>query len=321
MYFHKDLYSTIPSTFVQQQKILSNSSDFTPSSPVCHFSMNTKIFFCLVNVFACTLSILANVLFCCAVYRRPKLQKLSFVLLVSLSITDIIISLSVPFFLFTYTAFFPDWPLGHIGTDSFNSMWSFAIVAPFITVTAIAVERYFSINRRELYQKYWTKYTMGFIVLFIWLYSLLWVYGIASCFKHQAEIVERYHWNIHHGLYYTFIGINVGIPLFLIPFLYHLVRRHIKFLRGSSSNNPIEESDKAFTDSMMYVVVTLFIMWIPVLIVELFYTEFNDQCVVKIIDLINTFLSINCFLNPILYSYGNREVRKGLLFSNSSNSD
>ena len=306
----------------QQQQLWSNATNSSTSPPEseCHFPIRIKIFFCLVNVFVFILSIVTNFLFCRAYFKRPKLRQSSpMVLLVNLSIIDMFISLCIPFFLFTYTAFFPNWPLGLIGTDLFNAIWSFAVVAPFTTVTAIALERYCFIKRREFHKSHCTPRKMKYLVLIIWIYSMGWVAGIASSFTH-VENVDRYHWNTNHILYYIFFSINVLVPLVIIPILYCRSLRHIKWMRECTfsleldettsllDNREMEDREKAFTNSMIKVVFTLFIIWVPIFIVEFFYTEFNDECVVKIIDLINTFLSINCFLNPIIYSYGNQEV-------------
>ena len=85
------------------------------------------------------------------------------------STTMIFIGLFVPFAIPLY----PDHPKGLIGSiDVFNAMNSFELSAPFTNVTAITVERYFAISRREFHKEHCTPVKMGFIVLFIWLYLL-----------------------------------------------------------------------------------------------------------------------------------------------------
>ena len=71
-------------------------------------------------------------------------------------------------------------------------------------------------------------------------------------------------------------------------------------------------SDKMFSKSMFHVIIAFFFVWIPIMIVDCLYTALNDKCNMKKVDLINTFLPLNCFLNPIFYLHGNREVAEYL---------
>ena len=73
--------------------------------------------------------IFTNILFCLAVYKRPRLHNSSMILTVNLAITIILASLFIPF---TFPFF--DQPAALIGMrDIFNVIWSFAVVAPFST--------------------------------------------------------------------------------------------------------------------------------------------------------------------------------------------
>ena len=150
--------TTSASTFVQQE-ILSNATN-SSVLPECFFQSTLKspiLNFCAVAI-ASTLTITANVLFCFAVYKKPRLHNPSMILSVNFYITWIITSLINPFIMIS-----PDWPTGLIGKidiDAFNALWSFAIVAPFATLTAMAFERYFVTNRRSFYKMIRTLFTM-----------------------------------------------------------------------------------------------------------------------------------------------------------------
>ena len=323
MYFYNrsDIISfstpSLSATFVKQQNnhqiIWTNSTTNSTTNVIQEcYSLDAvaSVLLCLFNVLICMLSILTNVLFCLAVYNRPRLRNLSMVSLVSLSITGIVISLLALFVLSL-----PGRPLGLINTpNASNAIWSFAVVAPFTTITVIAFERYLVTNRREFYKKHYTPFNMGLTVLFIWMYSLIWVAVMASCLKH-AKKVETYDWSMHHYLEFAFVGLNVGGPLVITSTLYYLIRRRVKWARkcvqstrettSLVNDNEMVEREIAFTNSTINVVIILFTLWIVILI----YAAFNHKCLIKIIYLVNTVLPLNCFLNPILYSYGNREVR------------
>ena len=139
MYFYNrsDIISfstpSLSATFVKQQNnhqiIWTNSTTNSTTNVIQEcYSLDAvaSVLLCLFNVLICMLSILTNVLFCLAVYNRPRLRNLSMVSLVSLSITGIVISLLALFVLS-----FPGRPLGLIDTpNASNAIWSFAVVAP-----------------------------------------------------------------------------------------------------------------------------------------------------------------------------------------------
>ena len=313
------------------EPISNGSSNHTQPSIFfgCEFSIELKVFFCLTYLVICIISIMVNLIFCHAVYSRVKLHKLSMVLLVNLSVSDIIISMSVPFIEYLFTLTFPGWSLNSFTVDLYNLMWIFSVVSPFTTVTAIAVERYIAINRHSFYERVYTPATVGCTVLVIWTYSLTWIAAIGFSLKplHQVDI---YVWNVNHNLYYTFIGINVGAPMFIIPTLYYLIWRHVKrssdhFNSSSpSTSSPSEttgllasgamqERELKLTRAMAKIIVSMYIIWIPILVVEVVYTKYYSQCIVKKIDLVSVVLtSSSGMLNPILYSYKNEEIKKYL---------
>jgi len=112
----------------------------------CSFSETFKITLSILLPITSILSFSVNIFFCCVVYVNKKLHVKSSILLVSLSVTDIVISLTAPIFEFIYVYWNPKWPIGSLGTNVQNSFWMFSLVAPFVTVTAITVDRYLAIT-------------------------------------------------------------------------------------------------------------------------------------------------------------------------------
>ena len=291
------------------------SPDLTLS---CQFSREFKTVFCYLLLSVGIISILENLMFCHAVYSRRGLHKLSMALIVSLSISDIIISIFIPSIEFVFTLTFPNWPLKSFGTNIYNSMWAFSIVSPFCTLTAITFERYIAITQKKLYDKMYTPCTIGCTIGLIWIYSCAWIIITAYTLKpiHKSR---RYRWNVNHELYYIFIGLHVLIPMCIIPVLYSLIIRHVKRSRKDLASlttsfiHNAKSSEINLTKTMARVVVALFGIWLPVLIVEFVYTKLYSDCIIKKLDLVSVVLaSSSCVLNPILYSYKNTEIRKYL---------
>ena len=313
--FPTTIISSTSATLIVQQQQISNSTNFPISSCL---SLETSpaedvflILFCLFNVLICITVISTNILFCLAVYKRPKLHNLSMVLPVSLSIIGIIISL-FPIFVVIPLFYQPFGLFGLNGTVyTFNAIWSFAIVAPFTTITAIAFERYLVSNRREFHKKHYTKYTIGFVILIIWLYSLIWVAGIVIQLK---ENVERYNWT-EHVVFHIFFGIHTVVPLFIICVLSHLVQKRVKWMRECArslegENTPSDDEikkEKMFTNAMFVLGFTLFIFWIFILGVTALFQRF--KCNLAMIALITTILPFNSNSPIILFLLRNQEVR------------
>ena len=295
----------------------------------CQFSTELKVFFCVLYLVICIVSIIVNLIFCHAVYSRPRLHKLSMVLLVNLSISDITINVLIPFMKYVFTLTFPYYPLKSFGADLYNAMWIFSVVSPFATVTAITIERYIAINRNAFYERFYTPATLGCTVLAIWTYSLTWI--AATAFNMEPlRYMDKYDWNVKPNFYYVFIGVNVGVQMFIIPAFYYRIWKHV--MRSREQFNPsspsssgsdetksllgfnfMQERELKLTRAMAKIIVTMYIVWMPVFVVEVIYAKFYSKCVVKKIDLISVvFTSSSGVLNPIIYSYKNAEIKKYL---------
>ena len=143
-------------------------------------------------------------------------------------------------------------------------------------------------------------------------------------------IRDRYDWNVKPNFYYVFIGVNVGVPMFIIPAFYYRIWKHV--MRSREQFNPsspsssgsdesksllgfnfMQERELKLTRAMAKIIVTMYIVWMPVFVVEVIYAKFYSKCVVKKIDLISVVLtSSSGVLNPIIYSYKNAEIKKYL---------
>ena len=279
--------TTVSTNFVQ----LSNATNFCALFSIQHLEAIS-----ITNVVASILTILTNVLYCYRIYKKPRQHKYSIILTVNCHITLILIGL------FSLFIFFPfDHPKGVIGSmDVFNAIWSFSFAALLTTITAVFVERYFAINRREYYKKHSTPVKMGFIVLFIWLYLLIWVVVMVYFFKH-VENIKVNEWNIQHVLYIIFISIHVCALNFSTPLLY-LIRRHVKGLRERSPiNDEMEIRDKQFIAGITINIFAsgTWILWILIL-------PFTIDCTSKDSVVIYYTLPLACFMytiglkNPIL---------------------
>lgn len=286
-----------------------------PTELNCQFSLWTKFLFCIMLMSTGICGIVENLFFCVVVSHNKKLHKKSMILLVSLSISDILVSLCVPMIEFFFVLYYPRWPLGNIATYVYNGVWMFSIVSPFMTITAISVERYLAITKRNLYVEFSSLYSIGTVVFLLWIYSLSWVAILVTNFNAIA-LSHRYIWNVPHKMYYAFLWIHVVVPMVTVPSFNYLIVRHVKLSRKEiqSPNSTIHQnysSDVRLAGTVIYVVVFLYVVWTPVLILETVYTDLYDICTVKKLDILSVwFASCNCCINPVIYSRRNPEIRK-----------
>ena len=78
----------------------------------CEYSVELKSALCTLLSLTSLLSLVENSLFCAIVRYNKKLHKRSQVLIVSLSVTDIIITLLLPPFEFGHILLYPRFPFG-----------------------------------------------------------------------------------------------------------------------------------------------------------------------------------------------------------------
>ena len=153
-------FSTIATTFVQQQQLLTNATNSSTSSEC----PSTYVHVLTFAIYGILIIVPLNGYFCYTVYKRPRLHNLSMVLSVKFSITAIII------FLFKPIAIYFEFEFIYL-----NAMETFSIVDILTTLTAISIERYLATNRPKFYKKHRTPVKMGFVVSIILIYSSIWL--------------------------------------------------------------------------------------------------------------------------------------------------
>ena len=287
----------------------SRSNVTAPDSEACEFSIYFKVTLCTLLMVTGLFSFLENIALCTVFYMNRNLHVKSSILIISLSSTDIITACTLSSIEFVYILTHPKWPLGSLGTDIQNSFWLFSLAMPFITVTAITVDRYLAITKSFQYNRFVTVEKIVIVVVFMYTYSLLWVVCMVLNFLPAPE--DAYIWNVPATQYYIFLGIHIIIPLIVIPILYRKITSAVKLSRQETGKTRIQSREIRLAKRVAVVIIFLFIVWAPVVVLEIFYNLDFSNCIVEQAGAVSVWITCaNGALNPIVYSQGNAEVKK-----------
>ena len=287
----------------------SRSNVTAPDNEACEFRIYFKVTLCTLLMVTGLFSFLENIALCAVFYMNRNLHVKSSILIISLSSTDIITACTLSSIEFVYILAHPKWPLGSLGTDVQNSFWLFSLVMPFITVTAITVDRYLAITKSFQYNHFVTVEKIVIVVVFMYTYSLLWVVCMVLNFLPAPE--DAYIWNVPATQYYIFLGIHIIIPLIVIPILYRKITSAVKLSRQETGKTRIQSREIRLAKRVAVVIIFLFIVWAPVVILEIFYNLDFSNCTVEQAGAVSVWITCaNGALNLIVYSRGNAEVKK-----------
>ena len=115
-----------------------------------------------------------------------------------------------------------------------------------------------------------TLHSLSLVLLFVYgstpWYGLCWYIHLKP-----SRDIDRYLSNVDQSLYYTLIGINVGIPMFIIPALYYSICRYVKrshkcfFSTASSTTslicNVMREREIKLTQTALIAIAVLYAVW------------------------------------------------------------
>lgn len=288
----------------------------------------------------CTMTFLGNACIILTVATYRSLHSVTYFLLVSLALADILVSMfSMPFRIHQ-TLRNGQWCL-NLSTCAFW-IWtdSFACCASITNLAAVGVERFLAIKAPLRYRSLMDQKTGLKLMGFIWLYALIW----ASLGNFNWSNPHLDVFNTNHGcgkydpLYYTVVAtLAFFLPLAVVIVAYTYLTRVALFharallnlvspeysrMRGGSS----VQSDRTLrlireikaTKMMAVVVGAFFICWFPFFVVLLknlwspstvhpVLAEFTRVLVVVI------FPNLNSALNPLIYMTFTRELRKAFV--------
>ena len=268
---------------------------------------NTVISICAVNAPFSLTNFLANAVVLSAFYKTSNLHSPTNILLACLTVSDLAVGLVVqPLFMLYHVARLPD---SQVDFDviskvfSISSYWlcgvSFAIFA------AVGVDRLLALELHLRYSELVTNSRTGYIVFLIWV-----VCGLLSGTRQLDD-----------KLFFSLLALLIMTCLFGTFFvyfrIYRIVHRHRAQIhaqevscRGIANLASVERLKKSAV-SIFYVYCLFLLCYVPYLsaVISLFV---KGKRLPVVFNATVTIVYINSTLNPLLYCWRIREIRKAV---------
>ena len=260
-----------------------------------------------VNVPFSIIATLTNALVIISIWRSRSLRTPANMLLIGLAMSDLGVGLFVqPFFItqLILNATQGTTNITCISTAALRITGTFLSVVSFKTVTAISLERYLSLRLHLRYEDVVTMKRVRRILAVVWLWSgisaIVWVVFIPS---------------------YVSFNFAIGIALYLVIStvayvkIYRIARSHQKQIKShqvaADPNNLRRRTKSAYNMFVVYcVLVCCYLPWAICLAVGKITGHKTWNWIA--INFTLTIVNINSSINPLMYCYRMREIRKAM---------
>ena len=283
---------------------------------VCVFPIGYKVVISSLLGLTAFFSPLLNSLVCFTICRNRDLRSTGNILIANLATADAVIGLLLAPLEVVYVVCFPSWPIGRVGTYVLNSIFLFSLVVPFVIVTVITIERYIVIKSNSVASSpsVVSTRTLCLMTLGMWGYSLAAVALMTGYFIKPKS--EEYTWNVKPSFYYPFLAIHIVIPFCIVCLAYSRIFKITKDSRSGSlesslaSRSLIQQRELKLAKTLGIVIGLLFLVWLPVLIIECFYATESTSCVTEAAGPVSVWLTVSSGVaNPLVYFYRNPNLR------------
>ena len=265
----------------------------------------------IINSVSCPFTVLFNVLVIMAVKRRPRLQSNSNILLACLAATDALTGLAVqPSFILYKTFQLLDISYMEAFRRIHNSILCTAVISSALHLMLVTFERLIAIKFTVHYPYVITIRNIKVAVIMFWIVAF--VLGLLRLIEKKLVVVH-----IMVGL------IVISCVIFIASsyaILYHETRRHQNKIK--TQQLPQEEVERFAKESKalkttVFVVGAVMFCLLPAGIFLVFqvsglYAKLPGSMVVFILW-VSTFAMLNALLNPLIYCWRQKEMRKFVL--------
>ena len=270
----------------------------------------TNVFFILINIISCLVTLVANTLFLVVYFRTRALRNPHYFFLMLLAITDISVGLiSQP--LFIARKFMEIYTVHDcvLWTAMRASVYYFSGIS-FLTITLVSIERWFAVCRPIKHRRDVTPKRMAVVAFIVW---LIWF-----IFPVVRFAVPKF---------YRAFGMLVGgiiVAIFLINTrLYVKIQRSVREGKLRFAGKEEQKSSKEqvnfkkegrMAKTVAVLLVVMVLAYLPTAI-GLTYKALrgvNTLYLFVFLPLADTLVLINSSFNPLFYCYRNRNIRMAI---------
>lgn len=254
---------------------------------------------CILNVPLMLACVTGNSLTLSAILRTPSLRSPSNIFMCSLAISDLLVGIIVQPVYIAYELK-QEPPL----TFAINVLFSFTGVVSLCTMTAISVDRFMALQFHLRYQCLMTEKRAMYTSLSLWLFGIL------------LSFVTL--WN--KTIMFAFLAVGIAICIFISTFsytrIYLIVRQHQFQIRAQQQAlqlpmNLVRTKRSAISTFIYYICMIL--CYTPMFSFMSIVAIRPGLSGLMVWKVGNTFVFMNSSINPILFCWRVRELRRAVL--------
>ena len=254
------------------------------------------------NIFLSVSALLGNTLILVALYKTSSLHPPSRLLFSCLATTDLCVGISEPFLvLYWISDVYEKWDICRYSLAiSFFTGYTLCSVS-LLTLSALSIDRLLALSLSVRYRQVVTLKRAYVLVTIFWLTAVL-----GASF---------YFWNYNITLYYSYIGLSLCLMVSIFCYTNIFISLRRRLFQIKTSINHVKHPTairmarhRQAMSSSMWLQLTLVVCYLPHGILTNLWTTspsmfFTKQCML-------TLVFLNSSLNPILYCWKIRQVRR-----------
>ena len=296
------------STVTEEMNVINCSFQTVIRFPHTMSARVTVVSTCIISALGLITGVSCNTLFLLAFSRTREIHTFANLFLVSMSCTDLLVGVVVEPLYITRQS------LALSGIDdcgvwiAYLTMALFCTGASFLNLTLISCERYVAIFSSLNYMRLVTKSRVLSIIGGVW---LVWV--TLTCVRF-AGIPNR----IVYLICFAVIGSCYAITAFVYFFIFREARRHHRRIVTEQQNvDPLASSvarETKLAKTMAYIFGALLICYTPGMVILLTRTIKGDspELLYNFYPWAENLIFLNSSLNPMIYCWRNREIRRAV---------
>lgn len=285
---------SLPSNSSDEDKFNGHFSEF---QRYIQNEVNYMTAICVTAIIICT-TLFGNAAILITIWKTSSLHSVANILLSSLAVSDLAVGLIVqPLFIAslrwrTFLAF-----------KLYVIFGTFFIVASFLNVTAIGIERLLALQLHLRYNAEVTSFRVTVVIIFIWLFS-----GIVSSF---SLWIPKVFYIAPSILYVSVLAGN-----FVVYFkIYLIIRRHQRQIQHQQQQHNIFSDVKRFKRTALktfFACIVLICCYMPYsLVVKIALIE-GLKFSTRVYFITVALIFLNSTINPLLYYWRDKEIRRAL---------